>query len=209
MKKIKLGISVFVISSLSVIFSLPAKASLLGTEICGEFHLGPSTTNLFDPDAQGRSEFCKIVTASPVVPEFDINPPLLPDIQFNFDSESIWINLEPNQQYLGWEAWFTELDWGNKAGKIIGVTLENFTGFLPAEVPTISMFDDTSIHFNAAGATIGALGASAHYNIEVKHVPEPTSTLSLLVLSTLGATSVLKRKLKSSQSTKKELEKLS
>ncbi len=35
-------------------------------------------------------------------------------------------------------------------------------------------------------------------------VPEPTSTLSLLALGTLGAASTLKRKLKSSQSTEKE-----
>jgi hypothetical protein len=35
-------------------------------------------------------------------------------------------------------------------------------------------------------------------------VPEPTSTLSLLALGTLGAASTIKRKLKSSQSTEKE-----
>ena len=41
-----------------------------------------------------------------------------------------------------------------------------------------------------------------------KKVPEPTSTLSLLALGTLGAASTLKRKLKSSQSTEKETTKV-
>ncbi|MGK7923470.1 MAG: PEP-CTERM sorting domain-containing protein [Trichodesmium sp.] len=40
-------------------------------------------------------------------------------------------------------------------------------------------------------------------NVEIKHVPEPTSTLSLLALGTLGAASALKHKLKSSKSTDK------
>ncbi|WP_260441833.1 PEP-CTERM sorting domain-containing protein [Microcystis aeruginosa] len=42
----------------------------------------------------------------------------------------------------------------------------------------------------------------------VTSVPEPTSTLSLLALGTLGAASTLKRKLKSSQSTEKETTKV-
>ncbi|MFM6729394.1 MAG: PEP-CTERM sorting domain-containing protein, partial [Microcystis panniformis] len=46
-------------------------------------------------------------------------------------------------------------------------------------------------------------------SLEVKvHVPEPTSTLSLLALGTLGAASTLKRKLKPSQSTEKETTKV-
>ncbi|MCA2618421.1 MULTISPECIES: PEP-CTERM sorting domain-containing protein [unclassified Microcystis] len=40
-------------------------------------------------------------------------------------------------------------------------------------------------------------------------VPEPTSTLSLLALGTLGAASTLKRKLKTSKSTEKETTKVS
>ncbi|MFN7908437.1 MAG: PEP-CTERM sorting domain-containing protein, partial [Microcystis sp.] len=39
-------------------------------------------------------------------------------------------------------------------------------------------------------------------------VPEPTSTLSLLALGTLGAASTLKRKLKPSKSTEKETTKV-
>ena len=42
----------------------------------------------------------------------------------------------------------------------------------------------------------------------LKPVPEPTSTLSLLALGTLGAASTIKRKLKSSQSTEKETTKV-
>ena len=40
-------------------------------------------------------------------------------------------------------------------------------------------------------------------------VPEPTSTLSILVLGTLGAASTLKRQLKSSKSSEKETTKVS
>ncbi|MCZ8227352.1 MAG: PEP-CTERM sorting domain-containing protein [Microcystis sp. LE19-84.1B] len=42
----------------------------------------------------------------------------------------------------------------------------------------------------------------------IERVPEPTSTLSLLALGTLGAASTLKRKLKSSKSTGKETTKV-
>ena len=42
-----------------------------------------------------------------------------------------------------------------------------------------------------------------------KEVLEPTSILSLIALGTLGAASTLKRKLKSSKSADKELEKVS
>ena len=50
---------------------------------------------------------------------------------------------------------------------------------------------------------------NAWNSLEVKvHVPEPTSTLSLLALGTLGAVSTLKRKLKPSQSTEKETTKV-
>lgn len=44
---------------------------------------------------------------------------------------------------------------------------------------------------------------------DVETVPEPTSTLSLLALGTLGAASTLKRKLKTSKSTEKETTKVS
>ncbi|NES70143.1 MAG: PEP-CTERM sorting domain-containing protein [Okeania sp. SIO2D1] len=43
----------------------------------------------------------------------------------------------------------------------------------------------------------------------VKGIPEPSSTLSLLALGTLGAASTLKRKFKPSNSTEKDLEKVS
>ena len=62
--------------------------------------------------------------------------------------------------------------------------------------PAFSVLDDDSKE-----------GAYALYSIP--KVPEPTSTLSLLVLGTFGATSTLKRKLKPSESTEKETEKVS
>jgi FlaG/FlaF family flagellin (archaellin) len=48
-------------------------------------------------------------------------------------------------------------------------------------------------------------------NLTAEHIstPEPASTLSLLALGTLGAASTFKRKLKPSQSTKKETTKVS
>jgi hypothetical protein len=45
-------------------------------------------------------------------------------------------------------------------------------------------------------------------SLEVRPIPEPTSTLSLLALGTLGAASTLKRKLKPSKSTEKETTKV-
>ncbi|MCP2729125.1 PEP-CTERM sorting domain-containing protein [Symplocastrum sp. BBK-W-15] len=45
-------------------------------------------------------------------------------------------------------------------------------------------------------------------NLQTKHVPEPTSTLSVLALGTLGAASTLNRKLKPSKSTEKETTKV-
>lgn len=46
-------------------------------------------------------------------------------------------------------------------------------------------------------------------DVFMQKVPEPTSTLSLIALGTLGSASTLKRKLKSSKSLEKELEKVS
>jgi hypothetical protein len=46
-------------------------------------------------------------------------------------------------------------------------------------------------------------------DLKITKVPEPTSTLSLLALGTLGAASTLKRKLKPSKSTEKETTKVS
>ncbi|NET44749.1 hypothetical protein [Okeania sp. SIO2B3] len=53
------------------------------------------------------------------------------------------------------------------------------------------------------------LNVSSSLDIEVEKIPEPTFTLSFLALGTLGAASTLKRKLKSSKSSEKELEKVS
>jgi hypothetical protein len=53
----------------------------------------------------------------------------------------------------------------------------------------------------------GVTGAIENDKITVS-VPEPTSTLSLLALGTLGAASTLKRQLKPSKSTEKETTKV-
>lgn len=67
------------------------------------------------------------------------------------------------------------------------------------------LIDEVNIFNRALSASeIGQLALNPN-NVSV---PEPTSTLSLLALGTLGAVSTLKRKLKSSQSTEKETTKV-
>ncbi len=67
------------------------------------------------------------------------------------------------------------------------------------------LIDEVNIFNRALSASeIGQLALNPN-NVSV---PEPTSTLSLLALGTLGAASTLKRKLKPSQSTEKETTKV-
>lgn len=63
---------------------------------------------------------------------------------------------------------------------------------------------DISIWFENPGVE----PATLPFEIHIVATPEPTSTLSLLALGTLGAGATLKRKLKSSQSTEKETTKV-
>ncbi|WP_293065424.1 PEP-CTERM sorting domain-containing protein [Okeania sp. SIO2B3] len=56
--------------------------------------------------------------------------------------------------------------------------------------------------------TISAI-STGEVSVDGKKIPEPTSVLSLLAIGTLGAASTLKRKLKSSKSAEKDLEKVS
>ncbi|WP_293070974.1 PEP-CTERM sorting domain-containing protein [Okeania sp. SIO2B3] len=69
------------------------------------------------------------------------------------------------------------------------------------------------LEFGLQPNTVGANSYDVDANIRVEKVsqtaPEPTSVFGLLTLGTLGAASTLKRKLKSSKSTDKELEKAS
>jgi hypothetical protein len=67
------------------------------------------------------------------------------------------------------------------------------------------LIDEVNIFNRALSASeIGQLALNPN-NVSV---PEPTSTLSLLALSTLGVASTLKRKLKPSQSAEKETTKV-
>jgi hypothetical protein len=54
----------------------------------------------------------------------------------------------------------------------------------------------------------GRFGPNFQFQVISTSVPEPTSTLSLLALGTLGAASTLKRKLKPSKSAEKETTKV-
>jgi hypothetical protein len=58
------------------------------------------------------------------------------------------------------------------------------------------------------GSGNGRFGPNFQFQVVSTPVPEPTSTLSLLALGTLGAASTLKRKLKPSQFTEKETTKV-
>lgn len=71
----------------------------------------------------------------------------------------------------------------------------------------------TKLSFAVTSSDIGSFGLNtpAYFavdNLVLKSVPEPTSSLSLLALGTLGAASTLKRKLKLSKSPEKETTKV-
>ncbi|WP_293161953.1 hypothetical protein [Okeania sp. SIO2C9] len=89
----------------------------------------------------------------------------------------------------------SDLDWVDKPGKIIGV--EKTTGIPDG---TITAFTDNSVTINLPEVIIeGNIKQNYKFNLQTKHIPEPTSALSLLGLGTLGAASTLKPKLKSSK----------
>lgn len=66
--------------------------------------------------------------------------------------------------------------------------------------------DSTGVGVNVklVGGTFTIDKNEFHKETKIQPVPEPSSTLTLLALGTLGATSTLKRKLKSSKSSEKE-----
>jgi hypothetical protein len=72
-------------------------------------------------------------------------------------------------------------------------------------------FSGSSLQLTLNRRTAWVLASEVTFDGEllgVQPVPEPTSTLGLLALGTLGAVSTLKRKLKPSQSTEKETTKV-
>jgi hypothetical protein len=83
-----------------------------------------------------------------------------------------------------------------------------FNAIIPVGASKLSMgFNDGGGGFfdNGGGLTVGITEAPASHT----SVPEPTSAINLLAFGTLGAASILKRKLKTSKSAEKELEKIS
>jgi hypothetical protein len=92
----------------------------------------------------------------------------------------------------------------------IGQTFDFIDGFsseLPGVIAGFSeiLFSPSEGFFTENPATIQLVATA---KADGKTVPEPTSTLSLLALGTLGAASTLKRKLKPSKSTEKETTKV-
>ncbi len=96
--------------------------------------------------------------------------------------------------------------------KTLGPTLEhdgsglfNFSVDVPDNLKNFTLRQQPTVCPIPKGNRL-LLGEPADYCIRV---PEPTSTLSLLALGTLGAASTLKRQLKSSKSSEKETTKVS
>ena len=106
---------------------------------------------------------------------------------------------------LFWE--FENLDWTDSPGKIVDVI-----PLLRPSVVDITFGDDfvniATENFIIIGEN-GIISKNYKFQIVTEHqlVPEPSFALSLLTLGTISAGSALKRKLKPSKSTEKELEK--
>lgn len=109
------------------------------------------------------------------------------------------------------------------AADVINISLATPSGI--AAIDWLNGLDSLSLVFDSpflttAGGTITLNNIASDFNGDAisgsitamseppTTVPEPTSTLSLLALGTLGAASTLKRKLKTSKSSEKELEKV-
>ena len=89
----------------------------------------------------------------------------------------------------------TDLNWVSKAGQIVGFSITQ---------NSIINFEDMDITFGNDFLTLDMSNTSASVQsfvniaLQVEHVPEPTSTVSLLAIGTLGLASALKRKQKQS-----------
>jgi hypothetical protein len=96
---------------------------------------------------------------------------------------------------------------GNTAGKFSFGGLAFHVGGTVNEDYQVFTRSDFGSTFNRPGPGYDYGGCPGSC-VGAIQVPEPTSTLGLLALGTLGAASTLKRKLKSSQSTEKETTKV-
>jgi hypothetical protein len=97
---------------------------------------------------------------------------------------------------------------GNTAGKFSFGGLAFHVGGTVNEDYQVFTRSDFGSTFNRPGPGYDYGGCPGSCVGAIQIVPEPTLTLGLLALGTLGAASTLKRKLKSSQSTEKETTKV-
>ena len=163
-------------------------SAIVGTEIEFSGTISPSTPetgNLLRVEADFSESMLTITAIA--------NTAIANDVDFDFVPD------------LFWE--FENLNWTDSPGKIVDV--------IPLVPSVVDLtFGDDFINIATENFTIvgesGIISKNYKFQIVTEHklVPEPSFTLSLLTLGTISAGSALKRKLKPSKSTEKELGKI-
>ena len=194
----------------AISFQGSAEASLIDDQIFGCVSLSnicPSGNLFINSSAIVGTEIEFLGTISPSTPETEN----LLRVEADFSESMLTITAIANNvdvdfvPDLFWE--FENLDWTDSPGKIVDVI-----PLLRPSVVDITFGDDfvniATENFIIIGEN-GIISKNYKFQIVTEHqlVPEPSFALSLLTLGTISAGSALKRKLKPSKSTEKELEK--
>ena len=165
-----------------------------------------------------------IVDSSPTPPDFLPPPPPFKECRYEI-SDVTAVSIKIVFKTLSSGSWTLEIPSGSAANEPRTFENNQNQGFRLA--PHQNMSADPKFEFNAldglddvlnikfsnpnpvvqAITQIQISASGTHYYLGVR-TPEPTSTLGLLALGTLGATSTLKRQLKPSKSTEKETTKV-
>ena len=163
--------------------STQAFAALLGQEVCAS-----SDTLTIQPTGSSTDN-CSTVTNGNT-PEFFVPGPQ--GILIDIDSESIWLTRMVSGPFtdFAFDIDLSELTWGDKKGKIIGVSSSgDDSNFTTAHT------DNTLVISYDPGASPGfADDLEVHLDLEVQHISEPSPTFGLLALGVVAVGSVLKQK---------------
>ena len=153
------------ISCLLVTFGLlvstssQASASLLNQEVCA------SSDTLFIQSTNGENDKCNIVNDNNI-PEFTVPGPQ--GILVNISSENVWLTRSVSGPFTDFDFDITlsELSWGDKKGKITGVSSSGDDNNFD------TVFTNTSITINYdAGDEPGlADDLEVHFDLEVEHI---------------------------------------